>query len=149
MGVDVDVRGDILPGVAKRIAELKGEVTIGLHADAAPYPDGTDVVMVGAFHEFNKRPWMRAWYDSGGQKALSAAAVKGVGMAVDGTENAAAVNERIGETGVDGLRDFVESGQVTPPLEQATLANPNRDRRGIPLLDTGHMIGQVDWKAGE
>jgi len=151
MGVDVDDRDK---GFDRFLATLdvKGGETIGWHGDAQPYPDGESVVAVAAAHEFGTptipaRSPLRTYYDSGGAKDLGDAAAKAMRQAPLGTGKAAML-DAVGKAGVDGVRKTIERG-LQPSLSPATLANPDRDPRGIPLLDTGHLLEQVAAKEVE
>ena len=48
----------------------------------------------------------------------------------------------------DIARGYIEAGTNHQALAQATRDNPDRDQRGIPLLDTGHLVSQIDYKVG-
>jgi hypothetical protein len=85
---------------------------------------------------------LRRYFDGGGAKELGDASAKAVGEIVDG-EDADEAFEPVGELGVKGVRKTIESG-LGPALSPVTMANPDRDPRGIPLLDTEHLLSQID-----
>lgn len=152
MGVTVETRGpDLLEGLLDRLEDLPQTVTIGIHEDAEPYPDGTSVVQVAAAQEFGTpstpaRPFIRGWFDSGGSRELLDVATEMLGKVADDNAQPADVGEAVGEAGADGIQDYIRSG-IDPPLAPATLANPERDQRGIPLLDTEHLWDQIDYES--
>jgi hypothetical protein len=148
-GVEVEVLGDVLDAVAATVKALAQTVTIGVHADAAPYPDGTSVVEVARAQEFviaGGRPFVRGYFDSGGARELGDVAAEVIFDVVAGKATSGTVGKKIGETGVEGVRGYVEAGTNLTPLAQMTRDNPDRDQRMIPLLDTGHLIGQIAVK---
>ena len=129
-GVTVEIiGGDILSGIAKRLGALDGQVvTMGVHADADPYPDGTSVGLVATVQEFGSgtvpsSPFTRAYFDGGGAQDLTKAAAAAVGGIVDGKP--AASFAAIGPVGVEGIRASI-------------------DRFG--LEQTGHLRGAVASK---
>lgn len=149
-GVDVEVKDDRLGGVEGGVEELLGDVVGGWLATAAPYPDGTSVVTVAAAQEFGTsaipaRAPARTWYDSGGKDELTAIVAAELGNAVDGK---AASLEPAGAAIVEGIADTIKRG-LSPALSESTIASgatgkKKRDARGIPLLDTSHLIDSLD-----
>lgn len=47
----LDKSNKLIKALAKRLAG-KSQLAVGLPSDSLPYPDGTDVIVVGAIHEF-------------------------------------------------------------------------------------------------
>ena len=146
-GVDFGVEADALTATAQRVSEYAGEVVAGWLDDAKPYSDGTDVRRVAAVHEFGTsdvpaRMPLRSYFDSRGKDELARATAEGLGQTVDGKQ-AEQELEQVGELAAEGIGAGIESG-LQPALAPSTLANPDRDSRGIPLLDTGHLLSQVD-----
>lgn len=151
MGVEVELVRDTLAATVADLRALEQEITIGVHADAEPYPDGTDAVMVARAQEFGDgpippRPFERGYFDSGGARELGDVALETIGKVIDGDADPEDVGNDVGETGVAGVRDYVEAGTNLDPLSPVTRDNPDRDPRGIPLLDTGHMLDQIDYE---
>jgi hypothetical protein len=149
--VTFEAVSDTLAGIGKRIADAAGDTTIGVHEDAEPYPDGTDAVTVASAQEFGAgrippRPHVRRYYDSGGAREMGDVGARALGKVIDGAA-ASLIGEEIGKLGQAGVRDLIESGQLDP-LSPVTLANPDRDPRGIPLLDTGHLVEQITHRTG-
>ena len=125
------------------------ELSIGLHSDAQDYQDTgvslgadtvTSVVMVGAIHEFGlgvqpKRPWLSAsfkkdlqWY-----KSQVAKYVKGE-VALD----------FIGSEGVKKIKHHVWTNDIGLAAEKP--ATQKAKGGSSPMIDTGHMLKQVDYK---
>lgn len=148
MGVEVDVQDTGATGLMRRLSDLDQAVTVGVHADAAPYPDGTDVVTVAASHEFGtdelpRRSFLRGFVDSGGSKEIADAGQAQVGKVVDGAD-ADSVGEEMGEAAVDGVLDFMAKGirGVGHPGYTGTTAGTVRD-----LDESGHLRSQIEAQA--
>lgn len=150
MGVEVKVTDSGATGVVKRLAGLAQSLTIGVHDDADPYPNGTDVAVVGAVHEFGsaevpQRSFLRGWIDSGGQSVVGNVGEEAIGKVVDGADTKL-ITKDIGEASVEGITKRMDAG-IFPPLSPATLANPARDQRGIPLEDTERLRDSIKFEA--
>ena len=148
----------LLEGTTKTIDE-NGTVEVGLHPDAQDYPEkekgldipvgyATSVVLVGAVHEFGnnhvpKRPWLSAsikqdkdFYQRSIRKVM-----KG------GVEDNAKIAEgmkALGEIAVKNVQSHVESNSIgMVPNAPSTIRQKGGDQ---PLVDTSHLLRQVDWK---
>jgi hypothetical protein len=146
MGVEVTVKD--MGGVAMlgRIDAIPQSMTIGVHEDADPYPDGTDVATVAAAHEFGtesipERSFLRGWLSSGGESVIANEGERQIGAVVDGNDPKS-ITVVIGAASVKGITDRMDSG-IDPPLAPATLANPDRDPAGTPLLDTRRLRDSI------
>ena len=63
-----------------------------------------------------------------------------------GSSGAEAAMDAVGEVAKQAIKDGIKSS-LPPPLSPATLAKPDRDPRGIPLLDTEQLIDSIGAKA--
>jgi len=137
--------------------DKSGILTVGLHPDAQDYNDEggalgsgevTSVVMIGAIHEFGvgiqpKRPWL-----SGSIKKEEQAiekkiqgALKDVPKNTDGYKIAMG---NIGKWTVSRIRKNVETNAIgLTPNKPATARRKGGNQ---PMVDTGHLLRQVDWK---
>ena len=120
---------------------FKKEITVGLHGDV-----GGDILSRGIYNEFGtknipERSFIRAGYDSEKKNIINDAeklARKVVAMEIKPSTAANLLGDatkgRIQEFAID-LRD--------PPNAQSTV-----DAKGSsnPLVDTGQMIGSIDYK---
>ena len=150
--VEVELIDKGLDAIVKRLASSELEVAIGVLDDAEPYPDGTPTLTVLAVQEFGTattpaRDPLRSHFDGGGSKELGDASAKALGEVVYGDKPEAAFAV-VGELGAEGVRDGIEAG-LQPALKDSTRDRPGRDPRGIPLLDTGHLLSQIDSEVRE
>ena len=128
--------------VLKQLESLfKKEITVGLHGDV-----GGDILSRGIYNEFGtknipERSFIRAGYDSKKKNIINDAEKltrKVVAMEIKPSTAANLLGDatkgRIQEFAID-LRD--------PPNAQSTI-----DAKGSsnPLVDTGQMIGSIDYK---
>lgn len=149
-GATFEVVGDVLDGIGDRVKDMAGlAVTVGVHSDADPYPDGTSTLAVMSVQEFGTqdvpaRAPLRVYFDGKGRKELGDASAKQMGEVVDG-ESPQDAGEAIGAIGVEGVRGTIKAG-LAPALADSTRNKPGRDSRMIPLLDTGHLISQITDK---
>lgn len=130
-----------LDGVLERVKDSARVITIGVHEDAEPYPDGTPVATVYAAQEFGTltippRPSLRAYFDGGGAKAMGDAAKKALGEVVDRSDPDV-IAEAVGELAVAGVKSIIESG-IAPSLKD--------DTSRTPLIDTGHLLDSITFQ---
>lgn len=147
---ELEVVSDTLTERIAAVAEIAEGMTIGVHDDAEPYPDGTSTATVMAVHEFGTgdipaRAPMRKYFDGGGSRDLSDAIAEAVADALDGMDPERAV-QLAGNAAVDGIVRGIASG-LTPAL--ASPRGPGHDQRNIPLIDTGHLVSQIKAKVGD
>jgi hypothetical protein len=62
-----------------------------------------------------------------------------------GTSGGRAAADAMGDEVKKAIQKGIKS-RLPPPLSPATLAQPKRDKRGIPLLDTGQLHDSIDVK---
>jgi hypothetical protein len=142
MGVDVQVRDSGATGLKQRLRGLSQAVTVGVHEDAEPYPDGTSVVMVGAVQEFGSehvpaRSFLRSYADGKGQLEVGNAGQIQTGRVVDG-ETPDSLGRVIGEVAVAGVIAGMNAGIEGVPSGEAR-----------ELRDTGHLHDSIDAKQGD
>lgn len=147
MGVEVEERDTGAKGLRQRLQALGQAVTFGVHADAQPYPDGTDVVEVGATHEFGspempRRSYLRGYVDSGGKAAIGDAAQDQLIKVIEG-DRPESVGDKIGDVAVAGVLGFMDRGirGVASPGYTGEAAGTVRS-----LDDTGHLQAQIKAK---
>lgn len=149
MASGVEVTGDtsVFDGLIKRLVDAEGEVLFGVFEDAPQHVsrDGGRVPMaqLAATHELGlgvpERSFLRGYVDGDGRRDLGDAAATALGEVVDGAPAEKAF-EKVGETGVEGVRARMMAG-LTPALKRPL--DPERDQRGIPLVDTEQLIKSI------
>lgn len=133
-----------------------GSVRFGSVGDAASAEhvrndgrgSGLTVATVLSFHEFGagvpERSVVRAWADEN-HAALGDAFQTGVLEQLSGFGSPQATLSRIGKIAAEGMARHLRAS-IPPPLAESTLANPDRNPNGIPLLDTGQILGSLDFE---
>jgi hypothetical protein len=141
----------------KRLRKLEGDqknidrsfVTIGVHPNARPYPDGTSVQDVAFYNEFGtdtipERSFLRSAVrenrrDLEEMLGLSLTAV---------LEKRSSVGRELGRIGI-----FVQSlirrkilSNIPPPNAASTLSRKTGTRT---LVDTRHLVSQIAWEVHE
>lgn len=81
-----------------------------------------------------------------GKRKIDKAWKTGVEKIHAGTAGAELAEEAMSEILVDAIKDGIRKG-LPPALAASTLANPDRDSRGIPLLDTEQLIDSIEAEA--
>lgn len=103
----------------------------------------TPVATILSFHEYGlgvpERSVLRAWTDENKRSTIGDAFRTGVLSQFSGYGSTADTLDRIGKVATEGMQRRVR-GFVPPPLSPVTMANPYRDQRGIPLLDTTQIL---------
>ena len=115
------------------------DILVGVPADAAPYPDGTSVAMVGAIHEFgqggqHERSFIRTSFDEH-QKKYIKMAQKLVKRVVEKGGDIEMVAELIGTEAAADVVDNINTIS-TPENADSTVARKGFDN---PLVETGHL----------
>jgi len=148
VGVKLEARDTGADALFRRLGDLGQAVTVGVHADAQPYADGTDVVTVAASQEFGtpaipRRSFLRGFADSGGKKTIADAAQAQLGKIVDGADPET-LGEKIGDAAVEGVLDFMSKGirGVSHPGYTGETAGTVSD-----LERSGHLRSQIKSKA--
>lgn len=123
-------------------------ITVGVHSGegGAPAAGGGTVADVASIHEFGlgnvpERSFVRSWADakkSDNQKLLREAAERIVrGATVD------EALEQVGLVMAASMQKRIQSGEIGPPLEPATIA---RKGSSTPLIDTGQLVSSITHK---
>lgn len=151
-----DAKGRFAPldDLRKRTAQLKGmRLRFGpMGKGGGPAPQHSDTGMTSAellkIHELGlggapERPVIR-YVTQAKRRELEEAMKRGiVGMITKGWSAERAAQE-MGEEAVRLMRERIESS-IPPPLADSTKDDPDRDPRGIPLLDSGQILADLGW----
>ena len=120
---------------------IKNEVTIGLHGDV-----GGDILSCGIYNEFGtdkipERSFIRAGFDTE-KNNISNDMIKIAERVVDGQMKVKTGLNLLGDATKGRIQEFAVD-LSDPPNAQATI-----DAKGSsnPLVDTGQMIGSIDYK---
>ena len=120
---------------------IKNEVTIGLHGDV-----GGDILSRGIYNEFGtdkipERSFIRAGFDTE-KNNISNDMIKIAERVVDGQMKVKTGLNLLGDATKGRIQEFAVD-LSDPPNAQATI-----DAKGSsnPLVDTGQMIGSIDYK---
>ena len=120
---------------------IKNEVTIGLHGDV-----GGDILSRGIYNEFGtdkipERSFIRAGFDTE-KNNISNDMIKIAERVVDGQIKVKTGLNLLGDATKGRIQEFAVD-LSDPPNAQATI-----DAKGSsnPLVDTGQMIGSIDYK---
>lgn len=112
-------------------------------------PSGLSVANIVTFHEFGLgvpiRSSVGAWTD-GHKRDIGDTFREGVENLLDGFGDAQSVGEAIGEMASVGIGEFIEEDNVRPELGDWWLHDPWRDPDGIPLFDTGQIVGSMSFE---
>lgn len=118
-----------------------------VHYDNEGKPTDLNTATTLAVHEFGLAPHapersvIRAGVIS--SKAQLARTFKtGVLRMLAGQGDAVQTMEGVGKRAAEEFRRRIMSS-IPPPLSARTMADPNRDPRGIPLLDTGQIMDSI------
>jgi len=102
-------------------------------------------------HEYGlgvpKRPFVRMTLQ--GKRAEIDKTIEGAIQRVIGSKGkwgGAKAHSLVGRRVVAELRRTL-AARVPPPLSPATMADPDRDKRGIPLVDTGQIRDSLTWRS--
>lgn len=141
-------------GLAKRRTKASAEgmrVKIGLPVGSSPYPDGTDVILVGAVQEFGsadgsipERSWLRRAMRAN-RKEHSAAARKLARTVELGEGNPKEALEKLGLIAAGNVRQTIVA-VASPPNKPGTVRAKGSSN---PLVDTGHLVQSVTHKVVE
>jgi hypothetical protein len=109
---------------------------------------GKTVAEVGAIHEFGlaeprvpQRSFIRAYYER--ERAELAALIRsGTVKALKGVRSPAEAVNEVGRHAAKGMKDFILSGQVEPPLALSTVLKKGHD---TPLVDSHQMVEAIDY----
>ncbi len=142
-----------------RSINKNNSVTIGLHEDAQDYPrreggkelgknEITSVVMIGAIHEFGvgdmqSRPWLSRSFRF--DKSINDKMMKGAIWAY--TRNPDVLGDaldRVGKAAATSMREHIFRNDIGL-LENAE-STQLRKGGNTPLVDTQHMVRQIDYK---
>jgi len=157
-----ELSGKLLEGVEKllNMSQIKGSrVTVGLHQDAQGYPRSerganlgkgtvTDVVMVGAIHQFGvgsmiARPWLDTGIEASKTNYIPILAHL-LKIQHDGGVDIRGSLEALGKAARTALVHNIETGVVKlPEIARSTALAKGST---TPLVDTGHMLRQTDYK---
>lgn len=132
-----------LAGMAKALARAN-TVSVGF-LEGATYPDGKPVAMIAAIHEFGApragipaRPYFRRMI-----RKKSGSWGKGIATQLKATNyDAERTLELTGQAIAGQLRESITELQ-SPALKPATIARKGFEK---PLIETGHMLGSVDYQ---
>ena len=131
-------------------------LTVGLHRDAQDYHDDggnlganevTGVVEVGAKHEFGvgnfpARPWLSRSIKAE-KRAITANVTKALKIAADGG-NATGQYKKMGRKLVTAIRQHVEGNDIGLAANAPSTVEAKGGNQ--PMVDTGHLLRQVDYK---
>lgn len=105
-----------------------------------------------AWHEFGigvpARPWVRSTFATRKtdlQRVIAQQIQRMIGT--KGKHDTKASQAALGKFAIESMRRQLRS-RVPPPLSDKTKANPDRDRKYIPLLDTGQIERSIEWRPG-
>lgn len=112
MGVEVEIKDSGATGLEQKLRGLNQSVTIGVHEDAEPYPDGESVIEVGAAHELgtHQRSFLRGYVDSGGASAIATIAERQIESIIDIGNQPLSVSVVVGELTVQAIKDRMAGG---------------------------------------
>ena len=138
---NLTVRGQKLADIAKRL--IDSSVTVGVHRDEKPYPDGTRVQDVAAWNEYGtgdipERSFIRSTMADKRKvyfrrvSVLASAAIQGTDRIPDGMV-------RIGNVAKSDIKRKINDIK-SPPNAPATIAKKGRND---PLIDTRHLLGSI------
>lgn len=157
MKVETERRVALLDAVNKRVAEVAAlELRVGMATPQAKLPhidrdgerSGMTVEELATIHEFGVSVPERSFVRSvlhGSNRKISAQYVKGLQGAIAGRGSADAGLTAVGKTMAEDMRRKLLHG-LTPPLAESTLANPERDPRGLPLVDTEQILDAIGFE---
>lgn len=142
----INQAGRLADKLAKIVKSTKGlpRVSVGFLRGAS-YPDGTSVALVAAVNEFGApgrgqppRPFFRLMVaeKSGTWPAAIAANMRATDYDADKTL------DRLGQGIKAQLQDSIKT-LTDPPLAPSTI---KRKGFATPLIDTGHMLNNVDYR---
>jgi hypothetical protein len=166
---------DALAYLRKELEKLsEGFVTVGIHKDSNPYPDGTSTAEVASIHEFGDKKLHRYISVRGNRVAVreiperapirtafrryksswSVLASKTIPMVAKGKIDAIELFEIIGQQASNDIKSTIRSG--LPPGNQLYkwdewATHSVREDKGpgtIPLIDTGHLINSMSYHIG-
>ena len=127
----------------------RGVVTVGIHEAEAAEPEGDSGATVGevaAIQEMHGRSFVRASVDQNegelqaGLRVVGRAVVSGSVASVDDGL------ERLGARAAAGMRDFVNSGEVSPADKPETIAKKGSS---TPLVDSGNLVSKIAHKVAK
>ena len=137
-------------------------ITIGLHKDAQDYSkiehgkdlkkdETTSVVMIGAIHEFGLgvqpvRPWLSASFKEDIRLLKTKMQIALSWWAKD-PETIRKEFEEIGKFGAESVKNHIFRNDIG--LEANKESTAKRKGGNTPMVDTKHMIQQVDYKVGK
>lgn len=122
-----------------------------VHRDRDGGSSGLTTAALAAVHEFGigvpERSFMRSTVN---EKLRAMRAIYGAGMrrVAQGRSTTDEVLERIGERVSAEMRRRLLAG-ISPPLSERTLNDPDRDPRGLPLVDTEQILEAVGFEIEE
>lgn len=133
------------PGASVKFGSV-GSAAGALHVPNDGGPAELPVATILAFQEYGtaripERSLVRAWTD-GHHRELGDAFKTGVLRQLAAQGSTTATLELVGKVAREGMTRRLWS-RIPPPLAAATLANPNRDPRGIPLVDTQQIMDSL------
>lgn len=141
-------------GVGQRRAAARASglrVKVGLPVGSAAYPDGTDVIKVGAVHEFGsedesipERSWLRSTMSEHAEEHAELA--RNLARAVDrGDRDPREALELLGTRAAANAREMIVEIS-SPPLAAETI---RRKGSANPLVNDGHLKDQVTHQVVE
>ena len=141
MPSSVVVRGTTLASIARKL--IDHSVTVGVHKEESPYPDGTRVQDVAAWNEYGtsnapERSFIRATIGVRRNKYFNAVKVL-AGNAIQGNDRIPSGMKRIGELAKSDVKQTIVQ-MTTPANSAATIAKKGRND---PLIDTRHLLGSI------
>lgn len=142
---------------SRKAVKEKGSLTVGLHRDAQGYnssggalagDETTNVVAVGFWNELGTktipaRYWLRNSIreDEAEHKAILVKIYKTLPKA---PKTYATMMREFGRKATRSIQDHVESNDIGMP---ANAPGTQRQKGGDqPMVDTGHLVRQIDWK---
>ena len=155
--ITTEQRVDMMDVIKSRIAMVTSqEVRVGLagpeakldHVGRDGKSAGLTVEELAAIHEYGvgvpERSFIRSTANAN-HRSISRQYQEGLRAAIRGTGGSADGLHAIGRLLSAEMKRKLEHGRL-PPLAASTLADPNRDPRGLPLVDTEQILGAIGWE---
>lgn len=109
---------------------------------------GLPVATILAIHEYGvgvpERSVIREWV-AGNADVLRRAHSTGTQRELAGRGTREDTYKSVGKAASEGLQRRIRNF-IPPPLSPRTMANPDRDPRGIPLWDTGQILDSLGYE---